>query len=286
MPGENNPAADPLSHHLPESETKPTAETSDLFSLEALDEHFAFTPEATEAHFEELASKNSQQPDSLFDLPAECFDEHFDMRPVHKPPIKMPRDVTIPLSLKEIKAAQLTDPEFKKMQNQAPHSLGKNFENAGQQSGPQDAWTLLDPKSGDARISAPQEHVKKLTMWCHAMLTHPGTNCLHDTLDQHCTWPNMMQCIQDFCKVCLHCQQAKRRMKGWAKVPLKDIESQPWKDVCADLSGPWKATVNGKEMAFHALTLVDPFASWVETVPIKTKQAPPIRDLILNNLLR
>ena len=72
-------------------------------------------------------------------------------------------------------------------------------------------------------------------------------------------------------------------MKGCGKVPLKDIESQPWKDVCADLSGPWKATVNDKETAFHALALVDPFASWVEMVPIKTKQAPLTHDLFLND---
>ena len=75
-------------------------------------------------------------------------------------------------------------------------------------------------------------------------------------------------------------------MKGCVKVPFKNIESQPWKDVCADLSGPWKATVNGKETAFHTLTLIDPFASWVETVQIKTKQASPIHDIILNNWLR
>ena len=79
---------------------------------------------------------------------------------------------------------------------------------------------------------------------------------------------------------------AKRGFKGCGKVLLKDIETQPWRDCCADLSGPWTAHANDKDTEFHALTLIDPFASWAETVPAKTKKAPCIRDLILNHWFR
>ena len=36
-------------------------------------------------------------------------------------------------------------------------------------------------------------------------------------------------------------------MRGYGKVPLKDIETQPWKDVCVDLYGPLKANVKCKD---------------------------------------
>jgi hypothetical protein len=64
------------------------------------------------------------------------------------------------------------------------------------------------------------------------------------------------------------------------------VETQPCKDMCTDLSGPWKAQVNKKEVTFHALTMIDPFTSWVEIIPIFTKETPYIRDLILQQWLR
>jgi hypothetical protein len=61
---------------------------------------------------------------------------------------------------------------------------------------------------------------------------------------------------------------------------MKDVERGPWKDVCVDLAGPWKAKVNGKQTIVHALTLIDPFTSWVETVKIKGKLGDYTIDLI------
>jgi hypothetical protein len=70
--------------------------------------------------------------------------------------------------------------------------------------------------------------------------------------------------------------------KGYGKVPVKDVEQEPWCDACADhLSGPWKATLDGKEVASHALTIIDPFTSWTEIVPIQTRKKEHIlQDLI------
>ena len=118
------------------------------------------------------------------------------------------------------------------------------------------------------------------------MSTHPGSDRLHNAMHQHCTWTDMSDDIRMFCKECKHCQMAKRGLKNCGKVPLKDVETQPWRNCCADLSGPWTAHANDKDTEFHALTLVDPFASWAEIAPVKTKKAPCIRDLILNHWFR
>jgi len=64
------------------------------------------------------------------------------------------------------------------------------------------------------------------------------------------------------------------------KVPIKDTEIEPWRDIAIDLSGPWKAMVNGKEIFFHTLTIVDVFTGWLEIIPIDTKTKQPIADLV------
>jgi len=65
-----------------------------------------------------------------------------------------------------------------------------------------------------------------------------------------------------------------------SKVPIKDTEIEPWRDIAIDLSGPWKAMVNGKERFFHTLTIIDVFTGWPEIIPIGTKTKQLIADLV------
>jgi len=60
--------------------------------------------------------------------------------------------------------------------------------------------------------------------WYHNILTHPSATRLYNTLHQHFTWPNMCKDIDQLVRTCHPCQMAKRGMKGYGKVPLKDIE--------------------------------------------------------------
>jgi len=55
---------------------------------------------------------------------------------------------------------------------------------------------------------------------------------------------------------------------------------EPWRDIAIDLSGPWKAMVNGKERFFHTLTIIDVFTGWPEIIPIGTKTKQLIADLV------
>jgi len=200
--------------------------------------------------------------------------------------INLARDYTVPVTLKEIYEAQLRDPTIQRLQQQAPERLGRIFDNTGEKTGPHQAYTIIDPILKEARILVPMEHRKQLIHWYHHILLHPGEERLYNTIHQHYSWPNMRKDIQAFTKVCHECQKGKRGLRGYGKIPLKEVETQPWKDLCVDLSGPWTATVNNKEMEFHALTMVDPFTSWPEIIPIYTKQAPYIRDFILQQWLR
>jgi len=86
--------------------------------------------------------------------------------------------------------------------------------------------------------------------------------------------------IEEHVKHCDACQKAKQGAQGMGKVPIKDKEMEPWRDIAIDLSGPWKAMVNVKERFFHTLTIIDVFTGWPEIIPIDTKTKPPIADLV------
>jgi hypothetical protein len=75
-------------------------------------------------------------------------------------------------------------------------------------------------------------------------------------------------------------------VKGYGKIPIKDVETAPWVDVCIDLAGPWKTKIDGKPYEFHTLTMIDPFTSWLEIIPIHNKTAGHIVSLIEQEWLR
>jgi hypothetical protein len=133
------------------------------------------------------------------------------------------------------------------------------------------------------KILVPASQVKQLIHWYHHMLVHPGADRLFNTLAQHFYWRKTRDDIKSFVRVCKECQKGKRGLRGYGKIPLKDIETQPWKDVCIDLSGPWQAKVNHNKISFHALACIDPFTSWIEIIPIYTKESPFIREPFLQN---
>ena len=154
---------------------------------------------------------------------------------------------TLPLlliNLKTIFKAQLNDLYFCQMQQQNPEQLHFVFDNKGEKIGPDLAITINNPITNIWQILMPQSLHNKLLEYYHTVLIHPGATRLFKTFCQHYVCPNMEQQVKDYCKTCPVFQKAKHGIKGYLKVPLKDIEaSQPWKDVCLDLLGLWKAEV-------------------------------------------
>ncbi len=78
----------------------------------------------------------------------------------------------------------------------------------------------------------------------------------------------MTQAITDFIKKCVHCQRYNKRNKKYGHVPPKHVHHlNPWDDVCMDMIGPWKVTINHFEYTFRALTHIDSVISLPEVIP-------------------
>ena len=213
-------------------------------------------------------------PDESFAMVAEAFD------------MSNWRNFRQPLTISEISRAQRTDKYVRILQQQSPDALGEFFEDIGKKAGPDRVLTELDFRDGKHRIIVPASLRKRLLEWYHTTLVHPGVNRLYNTLRQHYTWPKMHEHIKQYTQHCGPCQKGKRGLRGMGELPLKDVETEPWKDVAVDLSGPWRATVNQKVKVFHTLTIIDVFTGWVEIIPIEHKGSAYITDLVVHEWLR
>jgi transposase InsO family protein len=67
---------------------------------------------------------------------------------------------------------------------------------------------------------------------------------------------------------------------------MKDVETEPWKDIAVDCSGPWAAKIDGKKVIFWSLTIIDVFTSWVEIHQIESKDKYTIMTLFEQEWLR
>ena len=196
------------------------------------------------------------------------------------------RQMPQPVTVAELSRKQKEDPYIKKMQEQSPDRLGELFEDIGKKTGPDHVITELDLQDKKQRIIVPASMRTRLVEWYHGVLVHPGAERLYYTLRQHFTWPNMHDQIRKYTKHCHACQVGKKGQRGMGYIPVKDVETEPWKDIAVDLHGPLKAIVNGEEVIFHTLSIIDVFTGWVEIIPITTKITESTADLVVQNWLR
>ena len=191
--------------------------------------------------------------------------------------------ITIP----EIITAQKKDKSIQQLKNRTPDRIGELFDYiSNKKEMPQGCATITDPTDRVQRILIPKSLQKRLIRWYHRTLLHPGEARLHATLKQHFTWPKMREQIHEYCLTCKTCQQAKRGSKKYGKIPLKDVEECPWKDIALDLAGPWDTTIDNEIVTFHTLTIIDVFTGWVEVIPITTKITEKIGNLVEQEWLR
>ena len=46
----------------------------------------------------------------------------------------------------------------------------------------------------------------------------------------------------------LYCQKDNKQTQKYGHIPPKDVQHlQPWDEVCVDMIGPWKVTINSVE---------------------------------------
>jgi len=220
-----------------------------------------------------LIENTDNSDDNFFSTLDDCFDTFW-------------RNFQQPLTFRTIREEQNKDKYVSQVRQQSNDRLGKLFDDLKLKEGPEVVLTEQDAVDGQQRIIVPATLRQRLIQWYHTTLVHPGAERLYATLHKFFTWPRMNQEIKDYTRKCHACQLGKRGQKGRGLIPIKEVEREPWEDVCVDLSGPWKTTIDSKDVIFHTFTIIDPFTGWVEILPIRNKESDNVSNLFEQQWLR
>jgi hypothetical protein len=93
------------------------------------------------------------------------------------------------ITMQTIGKEQSKDKFTKQVMKNSPDAIGELFEDIGSKDGPVRVTTIKDPIDNKFRVLVPQTLQRRLLLWYHRTLLHPGGNRLYETLRQHFTWP-------------------------------------------------------------------------------------------------
>jgi len=182
------------------------------------------------------------------------------------------KDIVFPLSAQTIQEAQRKDQDLLKRLRDKPGYSDTVLEGS-------DLITYRD------RIFIPHALRSGIVEWYHSMLGHPGVKRTAATITQHLIWPGLHDEVDKYISKCQACQLYKGQKKKYGHLPIKDVESHPWKTLCVDLIGPYTVRNKKGTQSLHAMTMFDPATSWFEVVEIPNKKAITCANLVENTWL-
>ena len=130
-----------------------------------------------------------------------------------------------------------------------------------------------EPNAHNWRIVVPNNLLSHLVHWYHSVLHHAGTENLKRSLNAVFWHPHMNKAVEERVHFCPICQQLKLSGRGYGEMPPREAKAQPWHEVAVDTIGPWTVSIQGQEVRFYAVTLVDTVTNLVELVRIDTPSA-------------
>ena len=124
---------------------------------------------------------------------------------------------------------------------------------------------------GDWRIVIPHGLLPHLIDWYHNVLMHPGTERLYRTILRHFYHRHLKEHVETYTRHCRTCQQHKATTVQYGHLPPREANFQPFYEVAVDSIGPWTVNVNGQDIVFKALTMIDTTTNLTELVRTETE---------------
>jgi transposase InsO family protein len=142
-----------------------------------------------------------------------------------------------------------------------------------------------DPLDDDAthwKIAIPTGLLDDLIHWFHSVLGHAGESRVYDSIRSRYQHPHLKRRIQQLLSACDVCRLHKQSGTGFGKLAERDVAAAPWQENHIDLIGPWKVKINGIDVEFLALTVIDPVTNIVELVRINNKTSEQVAQQYAN----
>ena len=209
-------------------------------------------------------SKQAESHDSAFsilldeDALLECFINFPSMAPYE----------TSPLDLPQLAAAQLNDAALvQDRQLQPQRYLMMPFASNA------NVVCYRDDLQQPWRIVIPSADLDRLIQWYHMVLNHCGITRTCDTIALHFHHPRLRERAHAIITTCDACQRYKLPGRGQGLLPAREANSVPWQEIAVDLIGPWTIEVQGQQLVFRALTVIDTCTNFPELIRINSKSA-------------
>mmetsp|Transcript_27436 Transcript_27436/g.40868 ORF Transcript_27436/g.40868 Transcript_27436/m.40868 type:complete len:1328 (-) Transcript_27436:212-4195(-) len=135
-----------------------------------------------------------------------------------------------------------------------------------------------DPQElDDYKIVLTDSAAEATIQYFHLLLNHPGPSALLKSLNLY-YHPRMSELVNAF--ACDTCQRTKVNQRSYGHFPPREVHGlTPWKQVDADLIGPWYIQTtgrSGKAFEFYALTCIDRASGFPDAVSIKRKTSEKV----------
>ena len=98
--------------------------------------------------------------------------------------------------------------------------------------------------------------IDTVVRWYHLVLGHPGSQRLYNTINARFFYPGLSTICQQY-QCPDDCGMIQNQGRQYGHLAAREVNITPWHTVAVDLIGPWKTLVNGQQLEFKALTIMD-----------------------------
>ena len=88
--------------------------------------------------------------------------------------------------------------------------------------------------------------------------------------------------IREHCDKCPTCQLNKKTTKKYGILPEKEVEADPWEQICIDLISPHKTKQKEceNELKSQAVTIIGPATRWFEMHEYDDKRVIAVANML------
>jgi hypothetical protein len=239
-------------------------------------QEFSFTVEHCPGKENELPDLLSRQPNENVVETENEDDERMLVPKTCRLPTEAINTIDVPTLVDEVKAAQLTDPDFPGILQRLNRIQREGARERGEKTFAEVYFVEcghLFKMNGQKKLLWVPEAVRPRTL--HVFhdspeAGHPGQEETYRSLKKVYAWPTAQRDVKAHVRNCLVCATTKRGSIQ-AGAPLRCHKpQQSWQTIALDYMGPYEVTPDGNR---YLLVVTDLFSRWVEAFPVKSATA-------------
>ena len=149
-----------------------------------------------------------------------------------------------------------------------------------------DAELMCFYQNGTERIVLTTELLPKVVKYYHESMAHvEGTERLVQTIKTHFYHRDIEKVVKQHVDQCDTCVPYKRGGMVYGQTGARDATVLPWQQVHCDSIGSCKVELRGRDLAFHAMTMIDACTNLVEIAFTYSTTAKEGADAVENTWL-